>query len=80
MNVPSAFKLSAIGFTGILVLLTFSKHVLPKVQAHEASEGCSVATLNGAYGLVLKGEVLQVGPIVAVGVSTYDGEGHLSGI
>jgi hypothetical protein len=79
MNVPSAFKLSAIGFTGILVLLTFSKHVLPKVQAHEASEGCSVATLNGAYGLVLKGEVLQVGPIVAVGVSTYDGEGHLVG-
>jgi len=32
MNVPSAFKLSAIGFTGILVLLTFSKNVLPKVQ------------------------------------------------
>ena len=76
MNVPSAFKLSAIGFTGIMVLLTFSKHVLPKVQAHEASEGCSVATLNGAYGLVLKGEVLHVGPIVAVGVSTFDGKGH----
>jgi hypothetical protein len=76
MNVPSAFKLSAIGFTGVLVLLTFSKHILPKVQAHEASEGCSVATLNGAYGLVLKGEVFNVGPIVAVGVSTFDGKGH----
>jgi hypothetical protein len=76
MNVPSAFKLSAIGFTGILVLLTFSKHVLPKVQAHEASEGCSVATLNGDYGVVLRGEVLHVGPIVAVGVSTFDGKGH----
>ena len=76
MNVPSAFKLSAIGFTGILVLLTFSKHVLPKVQAHEASEGCSVATLNGAYGEVLRGEVLHVGPIVAVGVSTFDGKGN----
>ncbi|MCU1248843.1 MAG: hypothetical protein JWQ49_1872 [Edaphobacter sp.] len=69
MNVPSAFKLSAIGFTGLLVLLTFSKHVIPKVQAHE-SEGCSIAALNGAYGLVLKGEVFNVGPIVAVGVST----------
>ena len=78
MNVPSAFKLSAIGLTGILVLLTFSKHPLPKVQAHEASEGCSVATLNGAYGLVLKGEVLSVGPIVAVGVSTFDGKGHFA--
>ena len=76
MNVPPAFKLSAFGLTGILVLLTFSKHPLPKVQAHEAGEGCSVATLNGAYGLVLKGEVLSVGPIVAVGVSTFDGKGH----
>jgi hypothetical protein len=75
MNVPSAFKLSAIGFTGLLVLLTFSKHVIPKVQAHE-SEGCSVASLNGAYGEVLRGEVFNVGPIVAVGVSMFDGKGH----
>ena len=71
-------KLSAIGVAGILALLTFSnsKHVLPKVEAHEESEGCSVDTLNGNYGLVLKGEVLQVGPIVGVGVSTFDGKGH----
>ena len=75
MNVPSAFKLSAIGCIGILALLTFSKRDLPKVQAYEASEGCSVATLNGAYGLVLKGEVLQVGPLVSVGVSNFDGKG-----
>jgi hypothetical protein len=75
MNVPSAFKLSAIGFTGLLVLLTFSQHVIPKVQAHE-TDGCSVASLNGAYGLVLKGEVFGQGPIVAVGVSTFDGKGH----
>jgi hypothetical protein len=70
--------MSAIGFTGILVLLIFSnsKHILPKVEANEASEGCSVATLHGAYGEVLRGEVLGVGPIVAVGVSTFDGKGH----
>lgn len=74
MNVPSAFKLSAIAFTGILVLLTFSKHAIPKVQAHE-SEGCSVATLNGAYGSLLKGEVFGQGPIVSVGVTTFDGKG-----
>ena len=55
MNVPSAFKLSAIALTGVLVLLTVPKHVLPKVQAHEGGEVCSVASLNGAYGLVLKG-------------------------
>ena len=77
MNVPSAFKLSAIAFTGIVALLAFSnKHVLPRVQAHEGSEGCSVATLNGAYGSVLKGQVLNVGPIVAVGVTTFDGKGN----
>jgi hypothetical protein len=75
MNIPSAFKLGAIGFTGLLVLVTFSKNVVPKVQAHE-SEGCSVASLNGAYGSVLTGQVLNVGPIVAVGVSTFDGKGH----
>lgn len=77
MNVASAFKLSAIGFTGLLVLLTFSKHVLPEVQAHEANEGCSVASLDGDYGNVLRGQVLNVGPIVAIGVTTFDGKGHL---
>ena len=75
MNI-SAFKLSAIGLAGVLVLLAFSKHGLPKVQAHEGSEGCSVATLNGLYGQVLTGQVLNVGPIVAVGVTTFDGKGH----
>jgi hypothetical protein len=75
MNLPSAFKLTAIAFTGALVLLTFSKNVVPKAQAHE-SEGCSVASLKGAYGSVLKGEVFGQGPIVAVGVSTFDGKGN----
>jgi len=46
------------------------------VQAHEASEGCTVASLRGDFGLVLNGEVLGVGPIAAVGVSTFDGKGH----
>ena len=79
MKIRSAFQMSAIGFATVMVLLTFSKHVVPKVQAHEASEGCSVASLNGAYGLVIKGEVLNVGPIVGVGVSTFDGNGHFVG-
>jgi hypothetical protein len=76
MKIRSVSQLSAIGFATVIVLSTFSKHVVPNVQAHEASEGCSVATLNGAYGEVLRGEVLGVGPIVAVGVSTFDGKGH----
>ena len=79
MYLSSAFKLSAISLSGILVLLTFSgsKHILPKVQAHEANEGCSVATVRGDYSLVLKGEVLGVGPIVSVGVSAFDGKRSL---
>jgi hypothetical protein len=76
MNIPSAFKLGAIVLTSALVLLTFSNHALPKVQAHEGGESCSVATLNGLYGQVLTGQVLNVGPIVAVGVTTFDGKGH----
>ncbi|MEG9438251.1 hypothetical protein JAO29_19040 [Edaphobacter sp. HDX4] len=75
MNIRSVSQLSAIGFAATMVLFT-SKHVVPKVQAHEASEGCSVASLSGAYGEVLRGEVLGVGPIVAVGVSTFDGKGN----
>jgi hypothetical protein len=77
MKIRSAFQLSTIGFATIIVLSTFSKHLVPKVQAYEANDGCSVATLNGAYGEVLKGEVFGVGPIVAVGVSTFDGKGHV---
>ena len=76
MKLSSTFKFSAIAFMGVLILLTFSKHALPRVEAHEDSEGCSVATLTGNYGQVLKGQVLNVGPIVAVGVTTFDGKGH----
>ena len=76
MNISSAFKLSAIGLACALVLATSSKQLLPKAEAHDGGDGCSVATLNGTYGLVLKGEVLSVGPIVAVGVTTFDGKGN----
>jgi hypothetical protein len=76
MTIRSPFHLSAISIATFMILLTVSKHVVPKVQAHEASEGCSVASLNGAYGQVLKGQVLGVGPIVSVGVTTFDGKGH----
>jgi hypothetical protein len=76
MNIRSAFQLSTIGFATLIALSTFSKHVVPKVQAHEVSEGCSLASLKGDYGSVLKGEVLGSGPIVSVGVTTFDGKGH----
>ena len=71
----SAFKLRTLAFTGILTLVGSSQHALANMRG----EGCSLGTVNGAYALVLKGEVLGVGPIVSVGVSTYDGKGHFSG-
>lgn len=77
MNASSALKMSAIVLTGTVLSLTVSKHALTKVQAHERHDGCSLATLNGTYGYWLTGQVLQVGPIVGVGVSTFDGRGRL---
>jgi hypothetical protein len=71
----SAFKLSTLAITGILPLFAHSPHAFANMRG----EGCSLGTVNGAYALVLKGEVLGVGPIVSVGVSTYDGKGHFSG-
>ena len=76
MNISSAFKLSAMLLPAVLVVPLLSKYSLPRVQAHEANEGCSLATLKGAYGAVLKGQVLGVGPIVGIGLSTFDGRGN----
>ena len=44
-----------------------------------AEKGCSDATLRGSYGLHATGSVLGVGPFAAVGVFSFDGDGHLTG-
>lgn len=49
---------------------------LPKVLAQE---GCSVATLNGAYGFYRSGAT-PVGPLVAVGIATFDGMGTTTAV
>ncbi len=46
--------------------------VLPRVHAQE---GCSVATFNGTYGFYRTGTV-PAGPLAAVGIATYDGNGN----
>jgi hypothetical protein len=43
------------------------------------AKGCSNASLRGSYGLHATGTILNVGPFAAVGVFTFDGDGHLSG-
>lgn len=42
-----------------------------------AQEGCSVATLQGAYGFYRTGAT-SVGPLAAVGIATFDGNGSTS--
>ncbi len=49
-----------------------------KVRAQEADASCSVATLNGAYGFFRTG-IVPAGPIVGVGIATYDGNGNSTG-
>jgi hypothetical protein len=50
--------------------------IVPKVHAKENDEnrGCSVASLNGAYGLYRSG-TRSGDPVAAVGLATFDGNG-----
>src|SRR5258707_13148701 len=58
----------------LLVGLAFRvpHRLVPRVHAQE---GCSVATLNGTYGFYRTGTV-PAGPLAAVGIATYDGNGN----
>ena len=67
-------RMTALAFLAATLISMTAAHA--HAQAGIVSEGCSVASLNGAYGLVLKGEVLGAGPIVSVGVTTFDGKGN----
>ena len=48
--------------------------LISKVHAAESGP-CSVATLNGAYGFFRTG-IVPAGPLVAVGIATFDGNGN----
>jgi len=49
--------------------------VVPKAHAEEKENGsCSIATLNGAYAFYRTGPT-SGGPLAAVGIATYDGNG-----
>ena len=39
------------------------------------SEACSIATVKGTYGFFRTG-ITSVGPLAAVGIATFDGEGN----
>ena len=73
---------------GIIASLIFggivSRGGRPRLPSKvHAQEGCSVATLHGAYGFYRTGTVsagtTSVGPLAAVGIATFDGTGAVSG-
>lgn len=59
-------------FLLILVLLTIT-------AATSWAEQCSLATLNGTYGVLEQGTILPSYPVVLAANATYDGEGKESG-
>jgi hypothetical protein len=65
---------------GVWILPGGRSSTIAKVHAQEKEENrsCSVATLNGAYGFFRTGTT-PFGPLVAVGISTFDGNGSSTG-
>jgi hypothetical protein len=46
-------------------------------SAHGQSGPCSNATIRGEYGFTVTGQILGVGPVTAVAMTSFDGEGNL---
>ncbi len=69
-------RIAVIAFVvGVLLLILPSRgRQSPIVLRVHAEEGCSVATLNGAYGFYRTGTT-SAGPLASVGIATYDGHG-----
>jgi hypothetical protein len=65
---------------GMTVLRRGRPGIIAKVHAQEKEENrtCSVATLNGSYGFYRTGTT-PFGPLVGVGISTFDGKGSSTG-
>jgi hypothetical protein len=57
----------------IMILALFVLVIVPKVQA---AEECSNASLQGSFGVTSTGTIVGVGPLAAVGVVTFDGQGN----
>ena len=48
------------------------------VPRAQAEEGCTLVTLKGAWGFLLNGTIVGVGPIAIGGVAQFDGAGNFS--
>jgi hypothetical protein len=54
-------RMIALTFLAATLISMGSARAHAQATGFKASEGCSLATLKGAYGEVLRGEVLNVG-------------------
>ena len=72
-------RIAVIAFVvGVLLLMSPSRSRQSSVVRRvHAEEGCSVATLKGAYG-VLRSGTTSGGPLASVGIATYDGTGAVT--
>lgn len=60
---------------GLLLAMSPSRgHQSDLIAKAHAEEGCSIATLQGAYGFYRSGATPD-GPLAAVGIATFDGKG-----
>jgi hypothetical protein len=71
----------AVATVGLLMAETPFRHkrnagILPIVNA---SGSCSNSSLQGNFGFQFKGDIIGLGPIAGVGVTTYDGAGNFTG-
>ncbi len=63
-----------------LTMVAFALN-MASIPAFADDGGCSVATLVGSYGIESSGSIVAlgpIGPVVEVGIATFDGVGNVS--
>jgi hypothetical protein len=58
------------------VMIFANMFVLAAALTAQADEECSNASLHGSFGVTSTGTIIGVGPLSAVGVATFNGQGN----
>ncbi len=72
---PMMTRIALVASVVGLLLVVFASRESRVVPKAHATEGCSVASVKGAYGFFRTGTV-PAGPLAAVGIITFDGAGN----
>ena len=68
-------KTSAAAIAFLSGLLLTNSHI---GRVHADEKGCSTKTLQGFYGFYRSGTTTSTGPLTAVGIGFYDGNGNVT--